>query len=213
MQALLPAARLHLARGDLELARAWPPAWPAGDGRRPAAGPELLAVVVDAELAAGDLAAAAAAATELARPRRPSTCRRCQPAGGAARARVLAAPGDAAGAAAALRGGGRRPRRRRALPGPGTLLLDLAACRERAGDLGGAALDARRPRRSSAGSTWSSPPADADLLDRLVRGDRDAAAAVRGAATLARDGSGGRPDATARASGCRTRRACATWPS
>ena len=67
LQALLPAARLHLARGDH---RSGP-----GDGPCAASAPfggdrlravELLAVLVDAELAAGDVDAAAEAAAELA---------------------------------------------------------------------------------------------------------------------------------------------------
>ena len=78
MQALLPAARLHLARGDLALARAavWRGLRVLGDDRLRAV--ELLAVLVEAELAAGDVAAAARRRASSCCSR-TSPCRRCWP--------------------------------------------------------------------------------------------------------------------------------------
>ena len=78
---LLPAARLHLARGDVELARASARRGLrlVGDDRLRAF--ELLTVLVDAELAAGDPDAAATACAELASGPATSTSRPSRPAG------------------------------------------------------------------------------------------------------------------------------------
>ena len=98
MQALLPAARLHLARGDHELARATAPARPAGARRRPAAGGR----------------AADGARRRRARRRRPRGGRRRRAPSSSARADGVDVP-SLAGAG----GGGAGPgagRRRRATP-------------------------------------------------------------------------------------------------
>jgi tetratricopeptide (TPR) repeat protein len=152
-EALLPAARLHLARGDHELARA-----AAGRGLRALGGDrlraaELLGVLVEAALADGDLPAAEAACAELSERVGgvdvPSLRARCA----LVRARVLAA-----GAGEAGDGGDRGDSVRQAVglleaavdtldPGAlpwlrATLLLELAGLRERAGDRVGASVDA-----------------------------------------------------------------------
>ena len=94
MQALLPAARLHLARGDVALARAVVGRGlrVLGDDRLRAV--ELLTVLVDAELAAGDVAAATEAADRfeplLTDVSVPALLARAS----VARARVLAASGQ-----------------------------------------------------------------------------------------------------------------------
>ena len=101
MQALLPAARLHLARGDLALARAavCRGLRVLGDDRLRAV--ELLTILVDAELAAGDVAAAADAADRfellLTDVSVPALLARRRGA-----ARVLAASGQPDAAVAAL---------------------------------------------------------------------------------------------------------------
>ena len=102
MQALLPAARLQLARGDIDLARAVVARGlrAVADDRPRAA--ELLAILVDVELAAGRTAAAEAAATELAAHAAPLDLPTLHARGTAARSRVLADRGDGAGAVAAL---------------------------------------------------------------------------------------------------------------
>ena len=76
MQALLPAARLHLARGDHDLARATARRGlrVIGDDRLRAV--ELLTVLVDAELGRGDLAAATAGLRRADRPHRGRRRRR-----------------------------------------------------------------------------------------------------------------------------------------
>ncbi|MDQ3611028.1 MAG: hypothetical protein M4D85_05370, partial [Actinomycetota bacterium] len=65
LQALLPAARLHLARGDHDLARATATRGLRVIGHDRLRAAELLAVIVDTELDAGDLDAATGACDEL----------------------------------------------------------------------------------------------------------------------------------------------------
>ena len=113
MQALLPTARLHLARGDHDLARAVARRGlqVAGSDRLRAA--ELLTVLVDAELARGDIAAASAACAELAARIGDVDVPPLRARSDCARSRALVAAGDAPAAVAVLE---RRPRRAR--PGP-----------------------------------------------------------------------------------------------
>ena len=143
MQALLPAARLHLARGDHDLARAT-----AGRGLRAVRGDrlravELLTVLVDAELAAGDVEAAEKAAVELTNRTADVTVPALLGRAAAARARVLMATGQIEGAVAALENAIDRVAASQLPWLHATLLLDLAHARERAGDRVGAALDAK----------------------------------------------------------------------
>jgi tetratricopeptide (TPR) repeat protein len=102
MQALLPMARLHLARGDHELARAAALRGlrVAGDDRLRAA--ELLTVLADAELAAGDVAAATTACADLARRVADVHVPPLRARGACARSRALLAGGDPTGAVAVL---------------------------------------------------------------------------------------------------------------
>ena len=143
MQALLPAARLHLARGEHDLARAT-----AGRGLRAVRGDwlravELLTVLVDAELAAGDVEAAEKAAVELTNRTADVTVPALLGRAAAARARVLMATGQIEGAVAALENAIDRVAASQLPWLHATLLLDLAHARERAGDRVGAALDAK----------------------------------------------------------------------
>lgn len=91
LQALLPAARLHLARGDHDLARATAVRGlrAVRDDRLRAA--ELLAVLVDVELGVGDLDAAAAACDDLVARADRLDVPGLQARTAAVRARVLAA--------------------------------------------------------------------------------------------------------------------------
>jgi tetratricopeptide (TPR) repeat protein len=102
MQALLPMARLHLTRGDHELARAAARRGlrVAGDDRLRAA--ELLTVLVDAELAAGDLTAATTACADLARRVAGIDVPPLRARAACARSRALLAGGDPDGAVAVL---------------------------------------------------------------------------------------------------------------
>ena len=183
MHALLPAARLHLERGDYDLARtcAMRGLRLVGDDRLRAV--ELLTVLVDADLANGDVAAARRASGELEECARAVDVFALRARVAAAQARVLAAAGDLAGAIDTLESAldALDPRQ---LPWIRTvLLLDLAGVRERSGDLRGATIDAR-----TAASTLDTldvvlTESQFALLQRLDQSRR----AVRTAA-LTRDG-------------------------
>jgi hypothetical protein len=187
MQALLPAARLHLARGDHDLARAAAHRGlrVIGDDRLRAV--ELLTVLVDAELASGDLDAATAACAELSDRTRGLDLPALQGRVAAARARALAATGDLGGAIAALEmtvdelDGGQLPWLR------ATLLLDLARLRDRAGGGAAATLDAKAAAAILATLDVVLDADDVALLERLGRSagtDRPGAAT----AELTREG-------------------------
>src|SRR5215213_10952036 len=102
MQALLPTARLHLARGDHDLARAVARrgVQVAGSDRLRAA--ELLTVLVDAELGRGDVAAAGSACAELATRIGDVDVPPLRARSACARSRALLAGGDAPAAVAVL---------------------------------------------------------------------------------------------------------------
>ena len=187
-EALLPAARLHLARGDHDLARA-----AAQRGLRALGGDqlravELLTVLVDAELARGDLDAARDACSALTERTGDHAVAGLRGRTAAARARLLAAGGDLPGAIAELEAavdrldGGRVPWRRT------TLLLDLAGLRERAGDVLGATMDAKAAAAALASLDVVLAPRHADLLERLGVGPGPGGAAATTTAELVRDG-------------------------
>lgn len=164
LQALLPAARLHLARGDLDLARA-----AARRGLRAVRddrlrGAELLAVVVDVEVMAGDLDAAAAACDELVarlgsldvpvlRARAAASC-----------ARLAAARGDLDEAVTTLEAA------LDALPPTGlpllrgTLLVDLVRLLVQAGDRPAATVAGRSAVATLQGLDMVLPAADVAVL-------------------------------------------------
>ena len=169
-EALLPLARLHLARGDHELAAA-----AAGRGLRALADDhlravELLAVLVDAELARGDAAAAAEACAELARRLDAVANPVLDARAAGARARVLAATGDPAGAVALLEEvlhalpGGRAPYQQ------ARLHTELARHRLAAGDQGGARLDAATAAELFDDLDVVVTPEDRALLHELAGG-------------------------------------------
>ena len=167
VQALLPAARLHLARGDHDLARAT-----AGRGLRAIGADrlratELLVVLVDTELAVGDVEAAMAVSDDLvARADRldvPGLQARIV----AARARVLAASGDRPAAIGLMETALDR------LPAAGvpllraSLLVDLARLHDRVGNRAAAKVEAGRAAAALVGLDVVLPADDAALLDRL----------------------------------------------
>jgi tetratricopeptide (TPR) repeat protein len=168
LQALLPAAHLHLARGDHDLARATAARGlrAIGDDRLRAA--DLLAVLVDTELAAGDLAAATGACDQLLARAEGLEVSGLQVRVASVRARVLAAAGDLAGAIgtveAALDG----------LPPAGvpwlrvTLLVDLVRLHDRAGNRAAARVEAGRATAALAGLDVVLPAGDMALLDRVT---------------------------------------------
>lgn len=167
MQALLPAARLHLARGDHDLARAAALRGlrVIGDDRLRAV--ELLTVLIDAELARGDVDAATAASADLSARTRGLDLPALRARTAAARARALAAAGDQGGAVAELEAA---VDQLDALQLPwlrATLLLDLARLRARSGGRAAATIDAKAAAAVLASLDVVLDPDDVSLLERL----------------------------------------------
>jgi len=177
VQALLPAARLHLARGDHDLARAAALRGlrVIGDDRLRAV--ELLTVLVDAELARGDVEAATAASANLSARTR----------GLDLPARALAAAGDPDSAVSELEAAvdgldaAQLPWLR------ATLLLNLARLRDRSGARAAATIDAQAAAAVLASLDVVLEPDDESLLERLGRSPSIGQPAARTAA-LGRDG-------------------------
>ena len=167
VQALLPAARLALARGDVELAVAAARRGlrSLGDDRLRAV--ELLTVLVEAELARGDVDAADRACTELARRIDGVAVPTLAARAACARARVLTAT-DRHDAAIALLDdaladlGDGLPYVRSAT------LLCLARVRRDTGDRAGSALDAQDAADTLTSLDVEISAADVDLLADLL---------------------------------------------
>ncbi|HEX6424003.1 MAG TPA: hypothetical protein VFZ79_11025 [Acidimicrobiales bacterium] len=143
IEALVPTARLHLARGDHDLARAT-----ARRGLRMMADDRvrtatLLGVLVDAELGRDDVAAARAASAELDRRTGDLGLPVLDAEAARLRARVRAADGDPAAAVAALHDGLDAVRDRDLPLLTMTLHRDLARVHEAAGDRAAAVVEAR----------------------------------------------------------------------
>jgi tetratricopeptide (TPR) repeat protein len=192
LQALLPAARLHLARGDHELARATAARGlrAVGDDRLRAV--ELLAVLVDVELGVGDLDAAAAAADELVARAEGLDVPGLRARMAAVRARVQVAAGDVPAAVETVETALDR------LPVAGVpllqaqLLLDLVRLHERLGNRAAARVEAGRAAAALAGLDVVLPAADVALLERCGASSAPASGGTAAAhtATLARDDRG-----------------------
>jgi tetratricopeptide (TPR) repeat protein len=184
LQALLPAAHLHLARGDLDLARATAERGlrAIADDRLRAA--DLLAVQVDIGLAAGDLPAATAACDALMARVEGLDVAGLQARVAAVRARVLAASGDVARAIGTMEGALDR------LPLSGlpllraTLLIELVRLHDHAGNRAAATVEAGRALAALEGLDVVLRPDDVALLERAKR---SATAPSQRLATLARD--------------------------
>ena len=188
VQALLPAARLHLARGDHDLARATAVRGlrAIGDDRLRAA--ELLTVLVDTELGAGDLEAATAACDDLVARAGRLDVPGLQARIAAARARVLAATGNTLVAVETMETALDH------LPATGVpllracLLLDLVRLHDRAGNRAAAKVEAGRAASALAGLDVVLPPGDVALLDRLgVAAPTTGKRTARHTATLTRE--------------------------
>jgi tetratricopeptide (TPR) repeat protein len=185
-EALLPTARLHLARGDHDLARA-----AAGRGLRALGHDhlralELLTVLVDVELASGDVAAAETACAKLSDRTRGLDVALLVARTAAARARVLAAAGQPGEAVACLEAAVDRLDPRRLPWLHTTLLLDLAGLRERADDRAGATVDATSAAATLATLDVVVTADHVALLHRLGQRRPDDGATTT--AELARDG-------------------------
>ncbi|HEX2272673.1 MAG TPA: hypothetical protein VHG90_02235 [Acidimicrobiales bacterium] len=191
LQALLPAARLHLARGDHDLARATAVRGlrAMGDDRLRAA--ELLAVLVDTELAGGDVEAASTACDDMVARAQGLDVPALQARLAAVRARVLAATGDTAAAISAVE------RALDDLPAEGvpllraTLHLDLVQLHERAGNRAAAMVEAARAGAALAGLDVVLQDGHVALLERFgVAAPTTAGRRPRRTATLAGEGRG-----------------------
>jgi tetratricopeptide (TPR) repeat protein len=185
VQALLPAARLHLERGDPDLACAAARRGLRGlrDDRLRAA--ELLTVLVDAELARGDVDAAMAASADLAARTADVDVAALRARAACAQARAHAARGDEAGAVALLEDALDQLDPARLPWARATTLVALARAREATGDRAGATLDARAAREILRDLDAMLPPAERELLAGLL----DERATRPRTAVLARDGS------------------------
>jgi tetratricopeptide (TPR) repeat protein len=188
-QALLPAARVHLARGDVRLALAAATrglrAMGTSDRLRAV---DLLLVAVEAHVALGDLDAARAELADLHRRvdglDHPALHARLA----AAEARGLAAAGDPTGAARVLQDA---VDELDPLAHPwrcALLLLDLAHCEERAGDADAAERAAHAAADVLDGLDVVLDPSTPALLARLTDGERAVSPAPTTAAALRREG-------------------------
>jgi tetratricopeptide (TPR) repeat protein len=183
MDALLPTGRLHLARGDHQLARAAARRGLRVVGADRLRAAELLTVLVDAELAAGDVDAAMEACADLAARVGDVDVVPLGARSACARSRALIAGGDP-GAAVALLEDVLDHLDPQHLPYVGaTTTLALARAREAAGDLSGASRDAAAAAELLARLDVVVSPDDAELIDRL-----GAPAGVSRTASLSRDG-------------------------
>jgi tetratricopeptide (TPR) repeat protein len=188
MQALLPTARLHLTRGDHDLAvsSAQRGLRVAGNDRLRAV--ELLVALVCAELGRGDVARAAAAADDLATRVRDLGVPLLEGRAAIARARVRDATGNHDEATALVREA-LDIVDRGALPWLyATLLVELARTMDASGDGESASHAATDALRELAGLDVVVSEADATLLDRLTRAAKRPGA--DSPATMTRDNRG-----------------------
>ncbi len=168
MQALLPAARLHLSRGDLDLALAT-----VGRGLRMVRGDqlrgvELLALLADAELTAGHLDAATEASSLMEERAQGVDVPRLRAVVGRTQARVQAATGDLATAISTME------RSVDAVPAGHPVLrlmmiLELVRLHEEAGNRAAATVEATRALSILTGLDVMPTAAERALLDRFSR--------------------------------------------
>jgi hypothetical protein len=187
LEALLPEARLHAARGDHGLARSTAERGLRAIGSDRLRAAELLAVLVDVELASGDADAAARASTHLDERVRDIEVASLRARAAAVRARVRGARGEVAAGIDELE---------HVLAAPdvvalpwlhATLLLELAQLHRAAGDDDGARIPAEQSAVLLSTLDVVVPPRHRALLDQLGAQVRPPVAASR-AASLRRDG-------------------------
>lgn len=168
LQALLPVARLHLAHGDVDLALATAARGLRMVGPDRLRGVELLALVVEAELAASRVEAARAACDELMDPSRGLDVPRLRAKADRAQALVLAATG---GLAEAIR---TMEQALDAVPSGLPVLrvelfLGLVDLHDQAGNRAAATVEAARATSVLAGLDMTLPAGDHALLARCGR--------------------------------------------
>jgi len=190
--ALLPAARLHRARGDHDLARASARRGLRALGQDRLRAVELLTVLVDAELGRGDIDAANAACADLTQRTSDIDVPALQARADAAQARVLIACGDVSHAVTVLETAVDRLDGRHLPFARASLLIDLAGARDVAGDAAGARADALSASTALAALDVVVAPEVAELLARLTETtharSRSTAPARTTTATLTLDG-------------------------
>jgi len=191
LQALLPAARLHLARRDHDLARATAVRGLRSIGDDHLRAAELLAVLVELELTTGEPGAAASACEELVTRVEGLDVPGLQARVAAVRAKVLAATGDRPAAVATLEVALDR------LPSEGVpllralLLVDLVRLHVDIGNVAAARVEAGRALAALEGLDIVLPPSDVGLLDRVARAGPGATGRAAGeAAILTREAKG-----------------------
>lgn len=166
-QALLPAARLHLARGDADLARATAERGLRVIGNDRLRALELLSLLVEIELLAGDREAASRRCAELAERSKgvevPVLSARVE----ATRARALAAAGATREAIEVIESALHALPETRLPLLQATLLVDLARLHDGAGNAAAARVEADRAAAALETLDVVVPPADAALLARL----------------------------------------------
>ncbi|MFN0026449.1 MAG: hypothetical protein ACKV2O_04570 [Acidimicrobiales bacterium] len=187
MQALLPLCRLHLERGDHELAAATARRGLRMVGQDQLRAAELLTLLLDAQLAGGDLASATATSDVLRQRTAAVTVPTLRARSSAARARLLAVTGDVSAAVSELEStidevdGVRLPWLR------ATMSLALTALYEQGGDTAAATRSATATAAAIAALDVSLPAADQALLERLTAPHRPRRSPAQ-VATLAYDG-------------------------
>ena len=186
-QALLPAARLHLARGDADLARATAERGLRAIGSDRLRAVELLSLLVDIELLAGDTEAASRRCADLAERSKGVEVPALSGRVAATRARALAATGATAEAIELVESALHALPETRLPLLQATLLADLARLHDAAGDAIAARIEAARAAAAFDALDVVVPPSDAALLARL---QWSPSAPPDRRATLAQDGSG-----------------------
>ena len=188
-QALLPAARLHLARGDAELARATAERGLRAIGNDRLRAMELLSLLVDIELLAGDTEAAARRCADLAARSTGVEVPALTARVAATRARALAASGATTEAIDVVESALHALPETRLPLLQATLLADLARLHDAAGDTVSARVEAARAAAAFGALDVVVPPADATLLARLQMAASTTTTTSR-PATLTADGAG-----------------------
>jgi len=186
-EALLPAARLHLSRGDHDLAVATARRGLRGLGSDHLRARELLAVVVDAELARGDVDAACRACDDLAVRTGGVDPPVLRARAALPRARALAARGELEDAVSVLEEVADLLDPQRTPWQLVRVLIELARVREALGDRSAATIDAKAAIAALAGLDVVVRPEDRALLERLAT-DRPAPPVSSGTTILTRDG-------------------------
>jgi tetratricopeptide (TPR) repeat protein len=188
LQALVPAARLHLARGDHDLARSTARRGLALLGEDRLRATTLLTVLVAAELGRGDLVAATAAADELDARAAGLDVPAVQAEAARARAAVLDARGEHRAAITTVERALTSLSRLHLPMLEATLHLDLARFLEQAGDRSDAAIEATRAGALLEPLEVVLSADDAALVDRLGSWPARRGRGGAGVATLERGG-------------------------